>query len=237
MQVYATVTGALALGLLVGATCFGADRTGGTAPGLAGAVRKTVALGGYSFKIEETPGQGTGGAFQGRYAKGQPVWFNADRIEFYRQGSVLAYKDGEGWRRGKTGTESDPLRVLGAAAKVRAARLPHEELSEVLKGLRDIKRAADGPAGSTVQAVYTGSLDKPWAEKLAPRSLQSVTRGGRAKVWVGADGLVHRYALTLRVQGRLGNADIDGQVVRAVTLGDHGTARVEVPEAARKALE
>jgi hypothetical protein len=237
MPTYATVTGAIALGLLVGATGLGADRTGEAAPELAEAVRKTAGLSGYNFKVEETPGQGTGGAFQGRYAKGQPVWFNADQTEFYRKGSALAYKEGEGWRRAKTGTESDPLRILGGAARVRAARLPHEELPEILKGLRDVKRAADEPAGSTVRAVYTGSLDTRWAEKLAPTSLRSVTRSGRAQVWVGADGLVHKYALTLRVQGRLGNAEIDGQVVRAVTLEDCGTARVEVPEGARKALE
>jgi hypothetical protein len=237
MQGHVLKWSALALGLLAGVAGVWADSTDDAPSGLAEAVRKTAALGGYGFQIEEAPGQGTGGAFRGRHAMGQPVWFSADRIEFYRKGGVLAYKDGEHWRRGKTGTESDPLRVLGAAAKVRAARLPHEELPEVLKGLRGITKAADGSAGSTVRASYTGRLDEAVAQALTPAALRSVTRGGRAKVWVGADGLVHRYALTLRTQGRLGNADIDGEVVRTVTLDERGTARVRVPEEARKALE
>ena len=34
-----------------------------------------------------------------------------------------------------------------------------------------------------------------------------VARGGSARVWVGGDGLVTRYEITIRVRGVLGNAE------------------------------
>jgi hypothetical protein len=46
-----------------------------------------------------------------------------------------------------------------------------------------------------------------------------------------------KYRYTLRVQGRLGNADVDGTRTKTVNLSGLGTTKVEVPEAARKALE
>jgi hypothetical protein len=201
---------------------------------LAEAVRKTAGLDSYAFTINESPAAGTGGAVQGKYAKGQPIGFTADKIEFFKKGDVLAYKDAGQWQRSKTGTQSDPLRILGAAAKVRGARLPHEELPELVKGLQGVKKAEDQPGGAT---GYTGTLDKATAGKLAPSSLRGVAQGGEATVWLGKDGQVARYSLTVRVQGRLGNAEIDGRVTRIVLLSEHGTARLEIPEGAKTALE
>jgi hypothetical protein len=225
----------LCLALAAGAAAGPAGEAGRE---LARAVQKTAALQGYSFRIDEKPGQGTGGAFEGRYEKGQPVYFNADRIEFYRKGDALAYKDAGKWHRSRTGTLSDPLRVLGGAAKARGARLPHEELAELAKALKDVNKAESRPEGSTVvRALYTGDLDAAGARQLAPPALRAVARGGKAKVWVGLDGQVHKYAVTLRLQGRLGNAEINGTSEKTVTLGDRGTARVPVPDEAKKALE
>lgn len=203
-------------------------------PDLSQAVKNTARLRGYSFRIDERPGQGTGGTFQGRYAKGQPVYFLADRIEFYQKGDVLAYKDGGDWQRSKTGTVSDPLRILGAAAKVRAARLPHEELARLAGTLRQLRKES-APGGGAM--IYVGKLDAAGARKLAPTAYRAVARSGQATIWVGADRLVHKYTLTLRLQGRLGNAEIDGNSTKSVTLEDRGRATVAPPEAARKALE
>jgi hypothetical protein len=228
------LTTSLGLALWVGVLHGATDKASGTDRTLAEAARKTSALSGYSFTIEETPGQGTGGTFSGKYAKGQPVFFTADKIEFFKKGDALVYKDGEKWQRSKTGIQSDPLRILGAAAKVRGARLPHEELPELVKALQNVKKAAAQAEGTT---VYTGTLNEEGAKKLTPAALRSVARDGQAQLWVGGDGQVHKYALTIRVQGKLGNAEIDSQLKRTVTLGDRGTARVELPEAAKKALE
>jgi hypothetical protein len=202
---------------------------------LADAARKTAGLSAYAFQMEEKPGPGTGGPVQGKYEKGKPVAFTADKIEFLRKGDALAYKDGGQWQRSKTGVQSDPLRILGAAAKVRGARLPHDELADLVKGLKDPKGSeAKEPKGAT---VYRGTLDEAVAKALAPTSRRSVAQGGSAEVWVGADGQVLKYSVKIRLQGRLGNAEVDGHLTRAVQLSDQGSARVEVPAEAQKALE
>jgi hypothetical protein len=205
----------------------------GPARDVAEAVRTTAGLRGYGFKVEEDAGRGAA-VVEGKYKKGQPVSLQADGIAFFRKADALAYDDGGGWQRSKTGTQSDPLRVLGAAAKVRGARLPHEELTELAGGLQDLRKAEEETEGTV---VFTGTLAEKAARELAPASLRSVARGGQAKLWVGRDGQVRKYSLTIRVQGSLGNAEVDGEVKRAVTLGERGTARVEVPEGAKKALE
>jgi hypothetical protein len=238
MQRHSLLRATLVLLLLAGGIRGAADKPAESEPALAEAVRATAALRGYWFKVEEATGRGAGAAVEGKYEKGQAAAFKADGIEFFRAGEALAYKDGAGWQRSKTGTLSDPLRVLGAAARVRGTRLPHEELTELARGLKGVKKMEAEAEGSTVYAgVFTGTLDEEAAGKLAPASLRSVARGGQARLWVGLDGQVHKYSLTIRVQGTLGNAEIDGQVTRSVTLSDRGTARVEVPAEAKKALE
>ena len=198
------------------------------------AFEKSAALKSYAFQIDERPGQGSGGMFRGSYEQGKPIFFLADKIEFFKKGETLAYKDGEKWERSRTGTLSDPLRILGAAAKVRGARLPHEELPELAKNIKKVKSTRDQ---STKSTIFAGELEQAGTKKLVPKSLEGVAKKGQAKIWVGLDGQIHKYVLTIRVQGRQGNAEIDGEVTRTVSLSERGSTKIEVPEGARKALD
>jgi hypothetical protein len=198
------------------------------------ALQKAAALERYAFQIEEKPGKGAGAAVEGAYQKGQPLSLKADKIEFFKAGDVLIYKQGDAWKRSKRGVEPDPLIVLGAVAKVNAARLPHEELAALGKLLEKAKKADRTEDGNT---VYAGDLSEEAAKKLAPTESQGVARGGTAKVWVNGDGAVVKYALSIRLKGRQGNAEVDGTTEKSVQLREIGSAKVEVPEAAKKALE
>src|SRR5437763_1184925 len=95
---------------------------------LAAALRQAAALESYDFTVAERPGVGAGDAVECKYRKGQPLSCKADGIAFYRQGDTLVYERGGRWQRTRQGTLSDPLRILGASAKVRRVRLPHEEV-------------------------------------------------------------------------------------------------------------
>src|SRR5262249_42252456 len=134
----------------------------------------------------------------------------------------------------RRGVTSDPLRVLGGLAKVNAVRLPHEELAELGRVLRGAKKA-DAPEDGL--AVYAGELSEEAAKGLVRPEHRGVARGGTGKVWVSAAGEPARYAFTVRLQGKVGNAEIDGAVTKTVTIRGAGKTAVEVPEAARKALE
>ena len=207
----------LALGLAIGAD-----------DGLTRATTAVAKAERYSFTVKD----GVGPAVEGTYQKGSPLYVRADRIEFFRQGDVLVYRQGDSWQRTRTGTLSDPLPILAASARVKAARPPHEELAELSAGLTDVRKTA-GKDGAT----YSGTLSEKVARQLARSEDRDLTRGGTATVRVDGKGRVTGYDVSIRVQGRRGNADVDGTVTRSVTVADVGTAKVDVPAAAKKALD
>jgi len=202
--------------------------------GLAPALKKAAGWESYRFSVESRPGPGTQGALEGRYQKGRPLSCKADGIEFFKQGEALVYLDGGRWQRSRRGTLSDPLRVLGGVAKVNAVRLPHEEAASLAKVVRSVKKAERKEGGNT---VFSGDLDADAARSLVGTEHRAVARGGTARFWVNGDGVLVKYTVDVRVQGRIGGAEVDGNVVRTVTVTGAGNTKVEVPEAARKALE
>jgi hypothetical protein len=197
------------------------------------ALDKAAALESYTFQIDDKPGKGAGAGVEGAYQKGQPVFFKADNLSFYKKGDALVYKKGDAWMRSKRGVESDPLIVLASVAKVNAARLPHEELSGFGKLVKEAKKG-DKEDGNT---VYTADLTDEGAKKLAPTEFQRVAKSGTTTLWVNGDGELVKYAVRIRLQGKLGNAEIDGTAEKTVKLGDRGKAKVEPPDEATKALE
>lgn len=192
-------------------------------------VRGLAAADRYRFTLDEAP---SGTPVEAIFQKGAPVYFRADKIEFFRRGEVLVYRQDDRWQRTRTGTTSDPLRILGASARVRAARLPHEELLVLLKALAKVAKAREKD-----RVVFRGELSAAGARQLARSEDRDLARGGTARLWLDANGRLAGYEIAIVVRGRRGNADVDGVMTRTVTLADVGTARIEVPAAARKALE
>ncbi len=189
------------------------------------ALRGVTGADSYSFTLRESP---AAPALEAKYQKGVPVYFNADRIEFFRKGDLLVYKQKDVWQRTRTGTLSDPLLILAASAKVRAARLPHEELAVLGKALTNVKKT---------EAILSGEFKAEAAKQLARSEDRDLARGGTAKLWLNTDGRLVKYEIAIRVQGVRGNAEVDGVITRIVTIADLGKVKVEVPAGARKALE
>jgi hypothetical protein len=208
------------------------DGAGETARELASAAAKTARAKSYTFRIEERGGRGPAAVVTGAYQQGQPVSLKADGIHFFRKGEVLVYEQGGKWQRSKTGRESDPLRILGGAAKVRRARLPSEALPDLAGAFKTVTRSREKGV-----SIYSGPLTEQAVKKLAPTEFRSVARSGRAKAWVDGGGLLTKYEIEIRVQGRLGNAEVDTTVLRTTTLDEVGSVRLTVPAAVRKALE
>jgi hypothetical protein len=48
---------------------------------------------------------------------------------------------------------------------------------------------------------------------------------------------VVKYTVSIRVQGKRGNAEADGTREKTVKLSDIGSAKVDVPQGAKNALE
>ncbi len=97
---------------------------------LAKALRAVNNADSYAFIVEE----GGEGAIVGKYQKDRPTSFKGD---------ALVYQHGSTWQKAKTGMQSDPLAILAASAKVRGARLPHEEVADLAKHLKNVTKAAE----------------------------------------------------------------------------------------------
>src|SRR5215218_2298882 len=117
------------------------------------AVRALAEAPSYRFTVQD----GSAAAVVGTYQKEAPTHFKADGIEFFRRGDVLVVKDADGWRKTRTGTLSDPLPILGASARVRAARIPHEEAAQFVPAL----------TAKPVGGVYAAELTEKLARELA----------------------------------------------------------------------
>jgi hypothetical protein len=166
------------------------------------------------------------------FQKDQPLYAKADQVEFFRKGDVLVYKQGDQWQRTRTGTVSDPLRILGASAKVKAVRLPHEELTTIAKAKIDWKKSDEKG-----RVIWIGNVDEGTAKLLAPIEDRGVARSAVVRIGLDAQGQVLQYEIAIRVQGRRGNAEVDGTIRKSVSVREAGKSKVDVPEGAKKALE
>jgi hypothetical protein len=221
--------GWLPLALLITCPLQAADKP---SDALKSALDKTTSSGSYAFSIDEGGAGPTGKPVEVKYQKGQPLWCQAEGLECYKKGEEVVYKQGDGWLRSKRGTVSDPLRVLGAIARVRTVILPHEELAGFQKHFKEVKETKENG-----EMVYSGDLTDEAVKKLARPNFTNVARSGTAKVWVNGDGVVTKYTIAIEVRGRIGNAEIEGTPTRTITISGLDKTKVEVPEAARKALE
>ncbi len=216
-------------GLLASLPAFAADpKDGDKVPDdLAAALKQLGGLDSYAFQM----GNKQNGV-EGKYQKGQPVYFNVEQIEFFKSGDKLVYRQGEKWERSKTGIESDPLRILGAAAKVRQSVLPHEELSGLEKQLERVKSEPSQGYAS----AYAAHLTLDGCKKLLLPADQALARAGRISFQLDKEGTIVQYDIAIDIEGKRGNADVKGTVQRTTKLTELGKVKVEVPEPAKKAL-
>ncbi len=211
--------------LLVLLTLVSSTTTAHAGDDLAKALKAVTTADSYAFSVAEGTEMS---AVEAKYQKDAPLYCKADKIEFFRSDKVLVYKDKDVWQRTRTGTLSDPLRILGPSAKVRAVRLPHEELAILGKALTKVKKT---------DTTLIAEFDADAAKKLARTEDRDLARGGTAKLWLDADGKLTKYEIAIRVQGVRGNAEVDGVMTRTVTVSGVGMTKVELPAGAKKALE
>jgi hypothetical protein len=222
---------ALLLMSLAGVCALPGRAADGPAEALKTALDKTRMAGSYAFTLAES-GAGPASQVEAKYQKGQPLFCQAEGLDCYKQGEEIVYKQGDQWLRSKRGTLSDPLRVLGAIARVRSVILPHEELAGFERSFKEVKEAREDRL-----TVYSGELTEETAKKLVRPNFREIARGGTARVWVDGDGNVAKYTITLHVRGRVGNAEVDGMPTRTMTLTGLNGTKIEIPDAAKKALE
>src|SRR5215471_18564810 len=79
------------------------------AEALTAVLRKASGWESYTITVEEKPGPGTPGALEAKYRKGQPLACKADRIDLFKRGDTVVYREGDRWVKSRRGRLSDPL--------------------------------------------------------------------------------------------------------------------------------
>jgi len=194
----------------------------------------------YAFKIERTHQVGESAqndSIEGRFQKDQPVWMKSGELEVYRKGEALVHLRKSLWTPIPV-KDSDRRRTRDsvAPATLRTLRLPHEELAGLEKRFTEIKKleAKEGD-----QTVYAGELTEDAAKAFADANTERKLEGapaGTGRFWVTPAGELAMVELIVRVKAK-GKGARDPGVSMWITLSDVGTAKVEAPESAVKALD
>ncbi|GIW71866.1 MAG: hypothetical protein KatS3mg102_1408 [Planctomycetota bacterium] len=261
-----TLAAALAAALPLAPVPARADETPQPTEALKAALGKAAQYESYAFTatVERArPGgrerpQGGGGAaapIEGRYAREQASWIKSGDTELIVLGDDMVARTGGGqWSRlaepagpGQGGQRARGRQQGWGNPAWRLARmtLPHAELAILANGIAEAK----APQADGALQRYTASLQAEAVRRLVPRAGGGRRSGGQdpnaepprasgeLTVWVDQQGRVTRYEYTAHLKIALRGREFEFQTTRKVQLSGIGETAVEVPEAARKALE
>lgn len=206
---------------------------------LADAVKKTAALENYTFKCEtRTGGKKTQSpAVEGHYQKDQPMALKSGAAEGFRKAGLIVYKDGEDWKKLEKPAKGEKKQQPAAAAFA-VIKVPHEEIEGFEKCFEKVQKA---PEKDKDCAVWSGDLTPGSARSLVSTGSKAEAKSqstytGTAKVWINDKGLVVRVEITCHVKGENKKGPFESDITRTLEITESGAA-VEIPEAAKKALE
>lgn len=223
------------------------------------AVDKIAALDSYAFKSEtdiqspigNAPGQVP--TMDGKYQKDAGLHIKSDKGEIFKKGERTLVKQGAAdWTDVAQFTPPAPAAdapkrprggAAGSRAMLRNLKAPHEELKEVVKGLKDIKKEEKAEKIGDVDCFqYAGEMSAD-AMKASPLSRMLGQFGGgnaelkgSAKFWVDLQGNVAIYEVTTKASVDFMGNQIEFSIVRRSEISDAGKVKVEVPEAVQKLL-
>lgn len=203
---------------------------------VAAAVAKTRGAERYAFKVETTlhGGESANSAVvEGRYQKDQPVWMKSGELEAYRRGETMAVLRKGEWKQELRDTDRRRIRGTLSVGALRALRLPHDELGGLEKRFIGFRKL-DMKEGD--QEVYAADLTEDAAKAFIIEHTERREEGtpeGTGRFWVTPAGEVAMVEIIAKVKKSKGR---EYGVSMWITLSELGVARVEVPEAAARAL-
>jgi hypothetical protein len=193
----------------------------------------------YAFKIETSVLESTSASntvAEGRYQKDQPAYLKSGEVEVYRKGESLAMLKKDGWKKVEARDGNRRTRGAFTAAGLRGLRLPHEELVGIEKRCSAFRKL-DAKEGD--QDVYMADLTADAARELYESHTDRKAEApptGTGRFWITPAGEVAMVELIVRTKAK-GKSSRDAGFSMWITLSEQGTAKVEVPEGAAKALE
>ena len=220
------------------------------------ATEKAAALESYAFK-GETDFQGPLGkapaqipVLDGKFQKDAGLHIKSDRGEIFKKNNRAFLKQGsEDWQdlaQFQPPPGGNPNRNRGAMfgpMMARNMKAPHEELKELAKGLKEVKKdEKTEKVGDIECVVYSGDLTdeamkgSPLGRLIGQFGGAGAEVKGSAKFWVDLTGNVVIYEVLTKAAVEFQGNSIDFTLTRRNEISDSGKVKVEIPEGVQKLL-
>lgn len=225
------------------------------------AIEKAAALESYSFKGEsEFQSQFGAGPAQipsmdGKYQKDVGLHIKSDRGEFFRKGERFLVKQGSAdWTdlaqaqppapaEGDKGARNKARGFAMGKMVMRTFKAPHEELKDLAKGFKEVKKGEKTEKiGDVDCTVYSSDLteeamkNNPLGRMLGAFGGANATITGSSRVFVDGSGNVLVYEITTKAALEIQGNQIELGMIRRSEITEAGKAKVEVPEGVQKLL-
>jgi len=230
------------------------------------ALGKVAGYESYAFKGETefnsqfgagAPGQVP--SLDGKYQKDAGLYIKTDKGEVFRKGDRILVKQGAAgeWTdlaNFQTQTQPPtppagdaPKRPRGGALMgkmmLRNLKAPHEELKDLAKGFKSVKKDEKTEKIGDVDCVqYSGDLTEeamkgsPLGRLLTQFGGANATVNGSARVWVDTQGNVVIYETVTKATVEFQGNQVDFSLTRRSEIADVNKTKLEVPEAVQKLL-
>jgi hypothetical protein len=211
---------------------------------LLAAAKKTAEAKSYTFKGETkyTLPEGldkSGGdtaKFEGKVDRDAGSWARTDAYEFVSAGGKTVARPLSEWRTVKDDVDDVQRLLYQALSGSRPFRAPHEDLAGWPRAVAAVKKG-DGyeielrpeAAREMIHALFPMGR---WLDRI---QLERPTAS--AKAWTGPDGRIAKLELSVKAGTTIQGAAVPLTATRTVTFSDYDATKVEIPEAAKKALE
>jgi len=226
------------------------------------AVAKVATLDSYSFKGETEFQSALGGgppqipAMDGKYQKDAGLHIKSERGEIFKKGDRVFIKQGsEDWKdaaqfqapapaEGDKPNKNRGRGTLLGRMMLKNLRAPHEELKDLAKGFKEVKKSEKMEKIGDVECFqYSGDLtneamkDSPLGRMLGQfGAAANAQTSGSGRVWVDGAGNVVTYEVVTKISVELQGNQIDFSMTRRSELTGLDKTKVEVPETVQKLL-
>jgi len=212
------------------------------------AAQKAAEMESYAFKmtveVEGGPMPMDPMEFEGKYVKDLATYVSGSipmmggDFEAYRNGKKTAFKGSDGEWQEFAG------RGMGMGMMGRNLRAPHEDLKNVEKMFKNLKKLeAKETVSERECALYEGELTEEAAKSLGGMfgglgGMGNSEMTGTGRWWVDGDGVIRKTQthLTILLAMQEGE-ETELKVVRTSEIKEIGTTKFEIPEEVRSLLE
>jgi len=225
------------------------------------AINKVTELDSYSFKgeteFQSQFGTAPGGqipSLDGKYQKDAGLYIKSEKGEVFRKGDRVLVKQGANeWQDLAQFQPPTPPAADGQKPRLRGnpmmaklmlknLKAPHEELRDLAKGFKSVKKADKTEKIGDVDCFeYSGELSEEALKgsplgRLAMLGGANASLSASARVWVDTQGNVVIYEVVTKGTVTFQGNQVDLSLTRRSEITDAGKTKVEVPEAVQKLL-